>query len=83
MYDKIDRNHALRIETIKQGLWKPEKKKQQIELDEEQKKNPYQTLLIWNIKRDELKPGHLQMKKGWILSYVVKYVHYNLLIIMN
>ena len=46
IYVKLEKSQLLSIETIKQELCKPEKKEQQIELDEEQEKNPYETLLI-------------------------------------
>ena len=46
---------------MKQGLCKTEKKEQQIELDEEQEKNPYETLLIQDIKEEDFKPGHMHM----------------------
>ena len=35
IYSKVDKNQILRIETIKQELCKPEKKEQQIALDDE------------------------------------------------
>ena len=63
IYDNIENNDVLGIETIKQELCKSEKKEQQIELDEEKEKNPYETLLIWDIKEEELKPDHMQMEK--------------------
>ena len=46
IYDKADESHVCRIGTIKQELWNREEKKQLIELDEEQEKNPYDTLLM-------------------------------------
>ena len=52
-------------------------KEQQIELDEEQEKNSYKTLLAEDIKEEELKPGHMQIETWSIHSDVVKYVHYN------
>ena len=42
IYDNVEKGQVLRIETIKQELYKPEKRKQQIELDEEQEKIPYE-----------------------------------------
>ena len=53
--------------------WKPEKNEQNIELDEEQEKDPYETLLIWHIE-EEFKLGDMQMEKWSILSDVIKYV---------
>ena len=44
--DKIEKNQALWIETIKQEMYKPEKRKQHIGLNEEKVMNPYEILLI-------------------------------------
>ena len=43
IYDKVEKNQVHRIVTIKQELCRPEKKGQQIELDEKQEKKPYKT----------------------------------------
>ena len=43
IYDKVERNQLLSIETIQQELRKP-KKGEEMELDEEQKMNSYGTL---------------------------------------
>ena len=77
LYNKVENNDVLRIETIEQKLWKPEKREQQLELDKKQEKNLYETLLIQDIKEEELKPGYRQIEKWSILSDVVKYVQYN------
>ena len=71
IYDKVGKNQVLRIDNIKQELCKPEKE-EQIELCEEQEKNPYETLLIWDVKEGELKQGYMQMEKLSILSDRVK-----------
>ena len=39
IYNKVEKNWVLRTETIKQELKKPEKKEQEVELDEKQEKN--------------------------------------------
>ena len=46
IYDKVENNQVLSLENIKQGIQSPEKKKQCIEIDKEQVKNPYETLLL-------------------------------------
>ena len=61
--DNVEKNWVLRIQTIRQELCKPEKKEQQIELDEEQEKNPCEIMLIHDIKEEDLKPGNMQMQK--------------------
>ena len=76
-YNEVENNDVLRIETMKQELCVPEKKENQIELDKEQEKNPYETLLIQGIEEEELKPGHMQMVKWSVLSDVVKHVQYS------
>ena len=77
IYDKVERNQVLRIETIKQELCKLEKKESQIKIDDKQWKNSYETLLIQDINEGELKPGHMHMEKWSTLSDVAKYVQYN------
>ena len=69
----MENSEALIIKTIKQEICKPEEKEQQIKLDEKQEKNPYETLLIWDIKEEELKPGHMKLEKLSMLRDVVKY----------
>ena len=49
IYDKVENNDVLTIETVKQELGKPEKKEQQIELDDEEEKNSYETLLMSSV----------------------------------
>ena len=44
IYDKAEKNHVLRIETIQQEFSTSEVK-EQIEIDEEQEKNPCETFL--------------------------------------
>ena len=44
IYDLVEKNQVFRIKTVQQEFCKPEKK-EQIELDEEQEKNCYETLL--------------------------------------
>ena len=39
--------------------------------------HPYETMLIWDIKEEELKPDHRQIDKWSILSDVVKYAQWN------
>ena len=47
IYDNIERNQVLRIETIKQELCKPEKEEQMmVRYNEKQEKNPRRYLLI-------------------------------------
>ena len=46
IHGKVEKNQVLRSETIKQELCKLVKKEKQIQLDDEQGKNPYETLLI-------------------------------------
>ena len=75
-FNKVKKNKILRIDTIRQELCKPEKREQQIELDEEQEVDHYEKLLISDIKEEELKPGYMQMKKSSILSDIDKYVQY-------
>ena len=84
IYSKVEKNQEPRIENIKQELCKPEKKEQQIELGEEEEKNPYEILLKRYIE-DEVKPGHMQMEK-WSI-FVKKSNIYNVIntffVIMN
>ena len=49
------------------------REKDQMELDEDQKRNPYETLLIQGLKEDGLEPGCMQMGR-WSLQSDVKYV---------
>ena len=48
-----------------------------MELDEKQEKNTYETLLVQDIKEEELKPGYIQMERWSILTDIVKYIQYN------
>ena len=47
------KNEVLRKDTIQQELCKQEKKTKQMELDKMEEKNPYKTLLIKDIKKEE------------------------------
>ena len=76
IYDKVEKYKVLSIETIKQELCKPEENEQEIELDEELERNPYE-LLIQDLKEEELKTGHMQVEKWSIFSDVAKYIQYN------
>ena len=55
IYNKVEKNQVLWLQTIQQELCKPQKQ-EYMELDEKQKKNPYETLLIQDIKEQQLKP---------------------------
>ena len=48
-----------------------------MELYEEQEKNSCETLVIWDIREEESKPGYMQMEKWSVLNDVVIYVQYN------
>ena len=54
---------------------------QQIELDKDQERNPYETLLIWDMREKEFKPGHMHME-GVMLSNKCNEIN-TLLVIMN
>ena len=51
------------MKTIEQELYKPEKKEQRIELDEEEK-NPYETLLIQDIREEEFNQVTCKWRNG-------------------
>ena len=64
IYDRVEKNQLLRIKTLKQELCKPEKNEQQIELEEKQGKNPYETMLMQDIKKEELNKVACKWRNG-------------------